>query len=155
MDADNPGITIIHRGRFKSLTNQQRRWLKRRQAIEPVIGHLKDEHGMRRCWLKGQTGDELNAVLAAAGFNIRWLMRAIVAKGIQRLWLFFCACSRRLPWALPKPPRRSADAQSDEVTREARLACSDHSDVIGEAEFEFFNTDYLPARAKPAWELRS
>jgi IS5 family transposase len=89
VDIDNPGLTIIHRGRYKSLTNQQRRWLQRRQAIEPVIGHLKDDHGMRRCWLKGQTGDALNAVLAAAGFNIKWLMRAIVAKGIKPLWLFF------------------------------------------------------------------
>ncbi len=89
VDADNPGVTIIHRGRYKSLTNQQRRWLRRRQAIEPVIGHLKDDHGMRRCWLKGQTGDALNAVLAAVGFNIKWLMRAIVAKGIKPLWLFF------------------------------------------------------------------
>jgi len=44
---------------------------------------------MRRCWLKGETGDALNAVLAAAGFNIRWLMRAIVAKGIRPLRLLF------------------------------------------------------------------
>jgi len=89
VDIDNPGVTIIHRGRYKTLTKQQRRWLKRRQAIEPVIGHLKDDHGMRRCWLKGETGDALNAVLAAAGFNIKWLMRAIVAKGIGPLWLLF------------------------------------------------------------------
>ena len=89
VDIDNPGVTIIHRGRCKTLTKQQRRWLKRRQAIEPVIGHLKDDHGMRRCWLKGETGDALNAVLAAAGFNIKWLMRAIAAKGIKPLWLLF------------------------------------------------------------------
>jgi IS5 family transposase len=38
VDADNPGVQIIHRGRYKTMTNQQRRWLKRRQAIEPLIG---------------------------------------------------------------------------------------------------------------------
>ena len=42
---------------------------------------------MRRCWLKAQTGEALNAVLVAAGFNIKWLMRAIVPKGIKLLWL--------------------------------------------------------------------
>lgn len=50
IDADNPGIEIIHLGKAKSLTQQQRRWLKRRQAIEPVIGHLKSDHRMSRCW---------------------------------------------------------------------------------------------------------
>jgi IS5 family transposase len=36
-------VEIIHRGKFKSLTAQQRRWLKRRQAIEPMIGHTKSD----------------------------------------------------------------------------------------------------------------
>jgi IS5 family transposase len=89
VDADNPGVEIIHRRKFKKLSNQQRRWLRRRSAVEPVIGHLKDDHGMRRCWLNGETGDALHAVLCAAGFNIRWLMRAIVNKGIQPLWQHF------------------------------------------------------------------
>ena len=43
VDADNPGVEIIHRGRYKSMTRQQRRWLKRRQAVEPAIGRLKSE----------------------------------------------------------------------------------------------------------------
>jgi len=41
VDADNPSMKIIHRGKYKSLSRQQRRWLKRRQAVEPAIGHLK------------------------------------------------------------------------------------------------------------------
>ncbi len=40
VDADNPGKEIIHSGKFKSLTKLQRGWLKRRSAVEPVIGHL-------------------------------------------------------------------------------------------------------------------
>ena len=43
--------------------------LKRRQAIEPVIGHLKSDHRMGRCHLKGSLGDKLHAVLCAAGYN--------------------------------------------------------------------------------------
>ncbi len=37
---------------------------------------------MRRCWLKGQTGGALHAVLCAAGYNLRWLLRAIVRLGL-------------------------------------------------------------------------
>jgi transposase, IS5 family len=82
VDADNPGVEIIHRGKYKSLTQQQRKWLKRRQAIEPLIGHTKADHGMQRCWLKGSTGDALHAISCAAGYNIRWLLRAIARLGL-------------------------------------------------------------------------
>ena len=77
VDADNPGVQIIHRGKFKSMTQQHRRWLKRRQAVEPAIGHLKSDHRMNRCWLWGAMGDALHTVLCAAGYNLRWLLRAI------------------------------------------------------------------------------
>ena len=69
------GARVLHKGKRKTLTPSDWRWLKRRQAVEPTIGHLKAEHRMRRCHLKGQLGDALNAVLAAAGYNLRWLMR--------------------------------------------------------------------------------
>jgi len=82
-------VQIIHRGKFKSLDTQQRRWLKRRQAIEPAIGHTKSDNRMDRCWLGGSSGDALHAVLCAAGFNIRWLLRAITAKGLTALLLVF------------------------------------------------------------------
>ncbi len=100
VDADNPGVEIIHRGKTKSLTQQQRRWLKRRQAIEPVIGHLKADHRMSRCWLKGSVGDAINAVLSAAGYNLRWLLRAVAAGTIkafyfaQILWRWISAIQR-------------------------------------------------------------
>jgi transposase, IS5 family len=80
-------VQLIHRGKFKSLDAQQRKWLKRRQAIEPAIGHAKSDHRMDRCWLQGAQGDALHAVLCAAGFNIRWLLRAIAAKGLRALLL--------------------------------------------------------------------
>jgi transposase, IS5 family len=80
VDADNPGVQINHRGRYKSLTSLQRKWLKRRQPIEPLIGHTKADHGMQRCWLRGALGDALHALSCAAGYNIRWLLRAIAGK---------------------------------------------------------------------------
>ena len=73
------GVEILHRGKSKGLTRRQRAWLKRRQAIEPIIGHVKDDCGMRRCRLKGATGDAVHAVLCAAGYNLRWLLRWIAA----------------------------------------------------------------------------
>jgi transposase, IS5 family len=88
-------VQIIHRGKFKSLDKQQRQWLKRRQAIEPAIGHAKSDHRMDRCWLQGAEGDALHAVLCAAGFNIRWLLRAIAAKGLKA---FLLAFSQWAPW---------------------------------------------------------
>ena len=89
VDTEVAPVQIIHRGKYKSLTAAQRRWLKRRQAVEPVIGHVKQDHGMRRCWLKGQTGDALHAVLCAAGFNLRWLLRAIVRLGLRAVFFMF------------------------------------------------------------------
>ena len=85
VDKDNPGIEIKHRGKDKRLTDEERRLLKRRQAIEPIIGHLKADHRMNRCHLKGSEGDALHAVLCAAGYNIRWLLRMIARKGLGLL----------------------------------------------------------------------
>jgi transposase, IS5 family len=95
VDAACAPVQIIHRGKFKSLDAQQRKWLKRRQAIEPAIGHAKSDHRMDRCWLQGADGDAQHAVLCAAGFNIRWLLRAIAAKGLKALLL---ALSQWAPW---------------------------------------------------------
>jgi hypothetical protein len=46
-----------------------RREMSRRAAIEPVIGHLKQDHRMGRNYLTGRDGDRINAVLAAAGYT--------------------------------------------------------------------------------------
>lgn len=87
VDQDNPDMQILHRGKYRSLTRRQRRWLKRRQAVEPAIGHLKSDNRMDRCWLKGQLGDALHAVLCAAGYNLRWLLRAMVHLGLKGFFL--------------------------------------------------------------------
>lgn len=87
VDKDLAPVEVIHRGKAKSLTPRQKSWLRRRQAIEPLIGHAKVDHRMDRCWLKGAEGDALHAVLCAAGFNIRWLLRAIAKMGLAALLL--------------------------------------------------------------------
>src|SRR5258708_38595589 len=49
--------------------------MRRRSAVEPVIGHLKDEHRMGRNYLAHRSGDFNNAVLAAVGYNFRRIIR--------------------------------------------------------------------------------
>ena len=68
-------------GQKRGVTDAIKRDLRRRSAIEPVIGHAKSEHRMDRNYLKGSNGDAINAVLAAAGYNFRrllaWLRRLL------------------------------------------------------------------------------
>jgi IS5 family transposase len=52
------------------------RWMKRRAAVEPSIGHLKAEHRLERNRLKGVAGDALNAILSAAAMNFQKLLGA-------------------------------------------------------------------------------
>lgn len=113
VDQANPDIEIKHRGKDKRLTDEERRLLKRRQAIEPIIGHLKDDHGMRRCHLKGSSGDALHAVLCAAGYNMRWLLRMIAKKGLRLLLCLWQAaglaaiCQKLAELVGHKPPQGS------------------------------------------------
>jgi IS5 family transposase len=89
VDADNPDVHIVHRGKSKRISEPERKLLRRRQAIEPIIGHLKADHRMDRCHLKGERGDKLHAVLCAAGYNLRWLLRMIARKGLTFLRSIF------------------------------------------------------------------
>ena len=70
-------------GQVRRVTRPIRREMKRRAAVEPVIGHTKAEHRLGRNYLKGRDGDRSNAVLAAAGYNfsllLRWLERLLRA----------------------------------------------------------------------------
>jgi IS5 family transposase len=61
-------------GQKRRVTEQIKRELRCRSAVEPVIGHAKGEHRMGRNYLAGQQGDAINAVLAAAGYNFRRLL---------------------------------------------------------------------------------
>src|SRR5262245_5281204 len=61
-------------GQKRRVTPQIKREFKRRAAIEPVIGHLKEHHRMGRNYLAHASGDAINAVLAAAGYNFRRLL---------------------------------------------------------------------------------
>ncbi|MEW5680277.1 hypothetical protein ABMC30_13475 [Comamonas kerstersii] len=65
---------------------------------------------MDRCWLKGQMGDAIHAVLCAAGYNLRWLMRAVVRLGLKGFFARFFI-SAFLTWlsAAPTGQRKAVD----------------------------------------------
>lgn len=58
---------------------KKRKHFRKRAAIEPVIGHLKQDYRAVRNYLKGQIGDSINFMMAAAGFNFRKLMKKLKA----------------------------------------------------------------------------
>jgi IS5 family transposase len=72
---------IVIAGQRRRITPKIKREMRRRSAVEPVIGHLKAEHRMGRNYLWYREGDATNAVLAAIGYNfgllLRWLRRLL------------------------------------------------------------------------------
>lgn len=66
---------VFTSGQKRRMTPKIKRELRRRSAVEPVIGHLKSEHRMGRNYLWHSKGDATNAVLAAVGYNFRRLIQ--------------------------------------------------------------------------------
>jgi len=62
---------------YGGVTRALRRALKRRNAIEPIIGHAKHDGLMGRNYLLGSRGDAMNAILAGAGHNLRIILRKL------------------------------------------------------------------------------
>jgi IS5 family transposase len=95
-------------GQRRRVTQAIKRELRRRSAVEPVIGHAKAEHRMGRNYLAGAHGDAANAVLAAAGYNFRrlldWLARLLSAI----LAAFTATASQKRPLKSARPPSSRA-----------------------------------------------
>jgi IS5 family transposase len=77
---DYVGQATIYKqeGKLKALAGAIMKKLRRRSAIEPTIGHVKSDNRMARNYLKTEEGDKLNAILAAAGYNMRKLLAAFL-----------------------------------------------------------------------------
>ena len=69
---------IVYRsGQKRGVTKSIKKMLKRRQAIEPQIGHMKQEGKLARSFLKDFLGDKLNAILCGVGHNLRFIFRKL------------------------------------------------------------------------------
>ena len=89
-------------GQRRGLTPQMKRELKRRSAIEATIGHMKTDGRLDRNFLNGKDGDAINALLAAAGHNLRLILNALI---ILWLWIRTITPKTVKPniWALLRP----------------------------------------------------
>lgn len=72
-DTENPRRVFIS-GQKRGVFGVIKRELRRRSAIEPVIGHMKADGHLGRCYLKGRPGDAVNAILTAVGYNFRRIL---------------------------------------------------------------------------------
>jgi IS5 family transposase len=85
-------INIADAPNKSTKTRTQRSRLRRRSAIEPIIGHLKADHRMGCNFLSGIKGDAINVLLAAAAFNFKRAMRKVLGKIhfiLAQLWKLF------------------------------------------------------------------
>src|SRR5690554_4319207 len=73
------GISLVHvdKRRRGSIPRSTWSWMKRRAAIEPTLGHMKDNKRLDRNRLKGVLGDRINVILSAAGMNFHKIMKAL------------------------------------------------------------------------------
>lgn len=81
---DSHKFRVFTAGQKRRVTPAIKRQMKRRSAVEPVIGHLKSGHRMNRNYLAHEQGDAINPTLAAVGYNFR-----LILKWIKALWLKF------------------------------------------------------------------
>ncbi|MCH8858867.1 MAG: transposase, partial [Proteobacteria bacterium] len=70
-------LRVFTAGQKRRVTPAIKRQMRRRSAIEPVIGHLKNGHRMDRNRLAHTQGDAINPILAAAGYNFRLILKWI------------------------------------------------------------------------------
>lgn len=73
-EVENAQVLISY---AKGITKELKKALKRRQAIEPWIGHMKQEGKLDRCHLKGLVGDKIHALLVGVGHNFRMILRKL------------------------------------------------------------------------------
>ena len=74
---EETATTVFIAGQKRGITPRLKRWLKRRNAIEPVIGHMKEDGRLDRNYLKGASGDAMNALLVGAGHTLRLILRKL------------------------------------------------------------------------------
>ena len=76
---DEPRTRVFQSGQKRGVTPAIKKDIKRRSVIEPIIGHAKNDGLLRRNYLKGRKGDEINAILSGIGFNFRQITAVLAA----------------------------------------------------------------------------
>ncbi len=98
------GVNIKISGSGKGKTAYQKRKererFRRRASIEPVIGHIKQDHRMLRNYLNGIEGDMINTLMAGAAFNMMKMLRNIRESVIYVLNELFDRLARKFMFQL-------------------------------------------------------
>jgi len=97
--AANTRLLVSHTRR---LPNRLKKLLKRRQVVEPMIGHMKADGLLDRNWLKGALGDAMHAILCGAGHNLRMILAHL------RVLYFALAAQLSLLLLITPPTPRSS-----------------------------------------------
>jgi IS5 family transposase len=80
-------VEVILSRQKRGITPAKRKRQKRRNAIEPIIGHCKNDRKVGpRNWLLGKSGDQINALAMAIGFNLKKILRWIFLYLLARLF---------------------------------------------------------------------
>ena len=120
---DVTDVNVIYSG-SRHLNRKMKRLMRRRAAIEPVIGHAKSDHRMDRNHLKGENGDQINAILAGCGFNLNKLFGAL----LHIIFLLTAKAWVAANWA-PKERGSAADLRGGE-NRESFGLVADRTHAI-------------------------
>lgn len=94
--AEVPGIKVWRSGMRRGVTRRIKQDIKWRSAVEPMIGHMKNEGLLRRNWLHGSLGDAPHAVLCGASHNLRMILRnlRLLCARIQALLTALSECQK-------------------------------------------------------------
>jgi IS5 family transposase len=103
---DGPATVHVDKRRRGRTPRALWRWMKRRAAVEPSIGHLKSEHRLERNRLKGVEGNAINAILSAAAMNFHKLLGAF-----WRIFLFWLSNAWNRMFTLQRPQARNTQLQ--------------------------------------------
>ena len=82
-------VAVWIAGVKKDVTAAIKKKLKRRNAVEPSIGHMKSDGRLARNFLKGEVGDAMNAILCGAGHNLRKILKRLALCWLKMLQLFY------------------------------------------------------------------
>lgn len=98
-DAPKP-TRVFRSGQKRGVHGQIKKELRRRSAIEAVIGHCKTDGHLDRNFLKGRLGDQINAVMSAVGYNLRLILKWL-KKTLRKIIVAIYAAL--IPFSVLKP----------------------------------------------------
>jgi len=101
-------VKVFISGARRGVTKTIAKLLRRRSAIEPMIGHMKTDGRLTRSPLKGTTGDALFAVLCGCGHNIRMILRHLRVFLCQLVWMVALLRGRTPPMGRHQEPQTAA-----------------------------------------------